>query len=119
MDGPGEDGSEGESDEGTEDSCRLLAAECDALEAFELADRLLDAGAPDRALSESKRAGTSRWTCAGSPARCRARAPPHGSPAGVTLIARRRAGRDVGAEIEQNLELHARRMPELPHELRL
>ena len=108
MDGFGKDEAEGECNKRTEVSCRLLAAQRNALEALQLTNELLDAGArPIECL----------WKESG-PVLLIGFVRDHRSDAalarqrsialaGVALISHRRAGRDIGAEVEEHLELHA------------
>jgi hypothetical protein len=108
VDGFDEDKSEGESDKGSEVPGRFLAAERDALEALQFADQLLDAGARP---IERLRKESGRVLLVGLVG-------DHGRDAalagcrtvglgGIALVAHCRPGRDVGAEIEENFELHA------------
>jgi hypothetical protein len=102
------DESDGESHKGTEMSGRLLAAERDALEAFELADRLLDAGSGAVECLREERGPVLLirlvWDHRSDAALARRRAI---ARAGVALVAHRSTGRDVRSKIEQGLELRA------------
>jgi hypothetical protein len=108
VDGFDEDESEYESDEGAEVSVRLLAAERDPLEAFELADQLLDArsGAIERFRKEGWPVPGRRL---GGDHRADASLTRRGTVALgiVAFIADRRARRDVGSDLEQDRELAA------------
>ena len=103
MDGFEDDESEWEGDERSEVPIGLLAAERDALEALELADQLLDAGAgPVERLREEGRPVPGR----GLDRDRRADAALTGRrPVGlavVAFVAHRGAGRDVWPEVEQD-----------------
>ena len=101
VDGFGQDEAEGECNKGTEVSCRLLAAERNALEALELTDELLDPGArPIQRLR--KESGPVLLIGLVRDHRSDAALARRRSVAlaGVALIAHRRAGRDIGAKVE-------------------
>ena len=106
MDGFDDDEAEGESDERAEVLVGFLATEGDALEALELADQLLDAGAcpVERLRKESwpvSGRGLERDHRADAPfARGRAIA-----RAVVPFVTHRSPRRDVRPEVEQDLEL--------------
>ena len=106
MDGFDDDEAEGESDEGSEVLVGFLAPEGDALEALELANQLLDAGA-----GAVKRLRKESWPVSGrglerdhradAPfARGRAIA-----RAVVPFVTHRSPRRDVRPQVEQDLEL--------------
>jgi len=108
VDGFDQDESAGERDEGGEVLCGFLAAQGDPFEAFDLADTLLDAGAP---LVED--AGKEGRLCGGilavrnggaDAAPARRLAVRRGI---VTLVAENGSRRDVGADIEQDREIAA------------
>jgi len=108
VDGFGQDKGAGEGDEGSEVLRGLLAPQGDAFEALEFADTLLDTGAR---LVEN--AGKERGLCGGvvtvgdggtDAALARRLAVGLGV---VTLVAEHRARRDVGADVEQDLEITA------------
>src|ERR671938_1694413 len=108
VDGFGDDEAESESDERAEVPVRLLTAERDALEALELADKLLDPGAgPIECLRKESRSAPGcrlvrdRRTDA---ALTRRRA---GALAIIAFVPESRARRDVRAKIEQDFELGA------------
>ena len=108
MDGFGQDEAEGECNKRTEVSCRLLAAERNALEALELTDELLDPGAgPIQRLR--KESGPFLLIALVRDYRSDAALTRQRSIAlaGVALISHHRAGRDIGAKVEESLELHA------------
>ncbi len=108
MDGFGKDEAEGECNKGTEVFRRLLAAERNALEALELTDELLDPGArPIQRLR--KESGPVLLIGLVRDHRSDAALARRRSVAlaSVALIAHRRAGRDIGAKVEESLELHA------------
>src|SRR4051794_33484683 len=106
VDGFDDDEAEGESHEGSEVLARFLATERDALEALELADQLLDAGAGavERLRKESgpvSGRGLERDHRADAPfARGRAIA-----RAVVSFVPHRSPRRDVRPEVKQDLEL--------------
>ena len=108
MDGFDEDKSEDEGNKGAVVLGRLLAAEHHALEALELAHKLLNAGA-----GPIERFREERWS---APGRCLDRdhrtdaALAGGGAVGlavVSFVAHPSAGRDVGPEVKQDLELRA------------
>jgi hypothetical protein len=108
VDGFDDDESEGERNKGAEVSRGLLAAERNALEAFELADRLLDARARpiERLRKESRPVlliGLVR-NHRGDATLARRRTV---ALSGVSLVAHRGTGRDVRSKIKQGLELRA------------
>ena len=108
VDGFDPDKGERERDEGAIVLCRLLAPECNALEAFELADRLLDASA-----APVEGAREELWPVASIALEGNDRADAAGARsltigcAIVALVAHGRTRGDVRAKIEQNLKLRA------------
>ena len=108
MDGFDDDEAEGECDEGSEVLVGFLAAERNALEALELADELFDAGAsPVKGSRNESRPVLGR--CLDRDHRADATVPRRRAIAlaVVPFVAHRSPRRDVGSEIEQNLELRA------------
>jgi hypothetical protein len=108
VDGFDDDQAECKGHDGAEVSRRLLAAERNALEAFELADRLLDAGAGaiERLRKESRPVlliGLVR-NHRGDATLARRRTV---ALSGVSLVAHRGTRRDVRSKIKQGLELRA------------
>ena len=106
VDGFDQDEAAGEGDQGCVALGRFVASEGDALESFELADRLLDAGAPfvERAWEEARSvlrvvAARDDWADAavagGSAVALRV----------VAFVGDDRARPDVGTDIQQRLEL--------------
>src|SRR3954464_15900642 len=108
VDGFDDDEAKSECDEGSEVRVRFLAAERNALEALELADEVFDASAgPVERLREEARPVLGR--CPERDYRADA-ALARGHAIGfgiIALITQRRAGRDVGPKIEQDLKLRA------------
>ena len=103
VDGFDEDERQCEGDERAVVLCRFLASECDAFEALELADGLLDAGAApiDRFGKESwfdlcRRFQRDDGTDTAGPRRGAI------GKAVIALVADSGARRDVGSEIKQN-----------------
>ena len=108
VDGFDQDQAAGEGDEGGVVRRRFLATERDALEALELAYKLLDPGAgPIKCLRKESRSAPGcglvrdRRTDA---ARTRRRT---GALAIIALVAKSRTGRDLRSKLEQDLELGA------------
>lgn len=108
VDGFDQDEGRRECDEGSEVSFGFLAAQCDALEAFELSDGLLDPGS-----ASIERLGEDLWDCLRVLAE---RDDWHGAPitrglsvgcAVIPFVGDRRAGPDVWSEIHQRLEMPA------------
>jgi hypothetical protein len=108
VDGFDQDEGAGERDEGSEVLRGLLAAQGDAFEALDLADTLLDTGAP-----LVKNPGKECRLCSGilavgdggayaAPARCLAV-----GLGVVTFVAENSSRRDVGADVEQDLKVAA------------
>ena len=101
MDRFGKDEAEGECNKGTEVSRRLLAAERNALEALQLTDELLDAGARPIECLWKENGPVLLIGLVRDHRRDAALARRRSiALAGVALIAHRRAGRDIGAEVE-------------------
>lgn len=105
MDGFDEDEAQGEGDDGSEAAFGLLAAQGDALEPLQFSKALLDAGtAPVKRLREEGRpvlrVGFERDSRRDAAGAC-------DSPVGlgvIALVGEGQARRDVGAQIQQQLE---------------
>ena len=100
-----EDEAAGESDDGGEAAFGLLAAQGDALEALELSEALLDAGAPP--VKRLREEGWALLRVGFERDGGRDAARPGAGPDGLGVIAivgERRARRDIGTQIQQQLE---------------
>src|SRR4051812_30054927 len=108
VDGFDDDEAQSECDEGSEVPVRFLATERNALEALELADEVFDAGAGAiERLREERRPSLGRCLerdHRADAALARGRAIDFGI---IAFITHGRARRDVGSEVEQDLELRA------------
>ena len=109
VDGFDQDQAAGEADKGSIAFCGLFAAHCNALEAFELAHRLLDTGAGLIEYLGKEEA----WPVLGirTPRDDWNNAPPAtgGAIGGgiIALVSQRRARRDVRPDVERDFQLGA------------